>query len=198
MAKKFKGKYRIESIRKPGWDYRWNAAYFITICTKNREHFFGEIKDGQMELSKIGQLAQTYWNQIPAHFPYAQLDAFVVMLNHVHGIVIIHHAQDDHVESLHATTPQSQPLHARAPQDPEDQKKKDGKMAAISPKYGSLSSIIRSYKSAVTKDARGLNEYFAWQSKFHDNIIRDEKAYYNIQRYIRHNPQKWEEDTFKS
>tara|TARA_R110000850_G_scaffold232318_2_gene357075 strand:+ start:671 stop:955 length:285 start_codon:yes stop_codon:yes gene_type:complete len=89
-----------------------------------------------------------------------------------------------------------EPLHARAPQGQGNDKNEQ--MAAISPKFGSLSSIIRSYKSAVTRDSRASNEYFAWQSKFHDYIIRDDKAYYNIQRYIVNNPKKWEEDTFKS
>ncbi len=135
-----------------------------------------------MLLSRIGLLAQIYWDEIPAHFPYAQLDAFVVMPNHVHGIVIISHTVE--------------PLHARAPQGQGNDKNEQ--MAAISPKFGSLSSIIRSYKSAVTRGARASNEYFAWQSKFHDHIIRNDRAYYNIQRYIVNNPKKWEEDTFKS
>jgi len=87
--KKFQKKDRIESNRLQNWDYSSNAAYFITICTKNRKHFFGKIFKGKMQLSEIGKMANIYWNEIPEHFPFVKLDAFVVMPNHVHGINII-------------------------------------------------------------------------------------------------------------
>lgn len=108
---KFKGKYRIPSARLQTWDYGRNAFYFITICTKNREHYFGEIANGQMILSEIGLLANKYWNEIPEHFPFVILDAFVVMPNHVHGIIIIDKADNDgrYVETQNfASLPPSQ------------------------------------------------------------------------------------------
>ena len=89
MAEKYQGKYRIASARRPGWDYGTNAAYFVTICTKNRRAFFGDITAGEMALSDIGQWADRYWRAIPTHFPFVRLGAFVVMPNHVHGIVVI-------------------------------------------------------------------------------------------------------------
>ncbi|MFP3860105.1 MAG: hypothetical protein ACLFUW_04715, partial [Bacteroidales bacterium] len=79
---KFKNRYRIESTRMQNWDYGWNGNYFITICTAYRECFFGEIENGRMYLSETGQLAYQFWNEIPEHFPFILLDAFIVMPNH--------------------------------------------------------------------------------------------------------------------
>lgn len=89
MQNNFKNKYRIPSTRLQTWDYSKNGAYFITICTQNREHFFGNIQNGMMQLSEIGKLAERYWLEIPEHFPFVELGNFVVMPNHFHGILII-------------------------------------------------------------------------------------------------------------
>ena len=86
---KFQNKYRIPSARASWWDYGSNAAYFVTICTQNRIHFFGEIEKQTMVLSALGKHAETCWYDIPNHFPFVQLGAFVIMPNHVHGIIII-------------------------------------------------------------------------------------------------------------
>ena len=96
MAKKYRNKYRIKSIRLPNWDYGWNGSYFITICTQNRKHFFGEIVNSKMQLSEIGMFAEKYWYVIPQHFPFVKLGAFVVMPNHIHGIIIIKKTNLDH------------------------------------------------------------------------------------------------------
>lgn len=93
MVEKFQNKYRISSTRLKNWDYGQNGAYFITICTGNKEHFFGEIisVDGKniILLNEIGKLANDFWAKIPEHFPFVELGNFVVMPNHVHGILII-------------------------------------------------------------------------------------------------------------
>lgn len=89
MPGKFRNKYRIKSARCHNWDYSSNAAYFVTICTQNREHFFGKIVNQKMILSEIGKIADKFWYEIPNHFPYIKLDAFIVMPNHIHGIIII-------------------------------------------------------------------------------------------------------------
>lgn len=91
---KFLNKYRIPSARLQTWDYGWNAPYFVTICTANRECFFGNIVDNEMKLSVIGELANQFWTEIPNHFPFVILDAFVVMPNHVHGILIFDKPDD--------------------------------------------------------------------------------------------------------
>ena len=89
MPAKFRNKFRIESARKMDWDYGSNAAYFITICTKDRRCYFGEVKHNEMHLSEIGKIADQYWREIPQHFPFVRLENHVVMPNHIHGIVII-------------------------------------------------------------------------------------------------------------
>ena len=88
MNEKYQNKYRIPSARLQNWDYGNNAAYFITICTKERLCFFGEIEN-TMQTTHIGKLAEQYWEEIPTHFPFIELGSFVVMPNHIHGILII-------------------------------------------------------------------------------------------------------------
>jgi len=89
MSEKFKNTYRIASARRQKWDYRWDASYFITICTKNRAHYFGEINNGKMELSHLGILADVFWNEITNHANSVLLDEFIVMPNHIHGILVL-------------------------------------------------------------------------------------------------------------
>jgi putative transposase len=185
MMEKFKGKYRIESNRLKGWDYSSNAMYFITICTHDRFHFFGEIENHKMVLSEMGEMAQKYWLEIPDHFPFVKLDAFVVMPNHVHGIIEIAKNNDGrNVETQYFASlrPTIEP--------PLPSKNKFG------PQSKNLASIIRGYKSAVTTYARKMNIDFAWQSNYHDHIIRDDKSYHNIANYIINNPKHWKEETF--
>jgi REP element-mobilizing transposase RayT len=95
--KKFRNKYRIPSARLPGWDYRLAGAYFITICTQNRTPFFGECQGGKMKLSTAGMIAQGCWYQIPFLKSHVTLGAFVVMPNHVHGIMILDEMENDGV-----------------------------------------------------------------------------------------------------
>ena len=98
---KFKDRYRIPSARWATWDYSANAAYFITICTARRIHFFGEIVDGVMNLTTLGQAAVDCWQIIPTHFPFVLVDAYVVMPNHIHGILIIDKRGDGNDRGYH-------------------------------------------------------------------------------------------------
>ena len=193
---KFQNKYRIPSTRLQHWDYGQPAAYFVTICTKGRENHFGDVINGKMNLSGVGIIADILWHEIKNHTPNIELGEFVVMPNHVHGIIIIHNSDNnigngDIVETLHATSLRP-PIH-RNPHQPES---KNEFMANISPKSKSLPTIIRSYKSAVSKHAHRLGFNFAWQSRFHDHIIRNEQSYQTISEYIMNNPLKWNEDKF--
>jgi len=86
---RFNSKYRISSARLQGWNYGWNGAHFITLCTANLEHFIGEIVEGKMVLSSIGGFANSCWVELPDHFPFVALGEFTVMSNHVHGIIVI-------------------------------------------------------------------------------------------------------------
>jgi REP element-mobilizing transposase RayT len=190
---KFQNKYRIPSARLQFWDYRWAGAYFITICTAGREHYFGEIVSGKLEMSHIAIIADILWHEIPHHSNNVELGAFVVMPNHIHGILILNNPvtdSDSAVETLHATSLQSQSQSSIHPNP------KNEFMAAISPKPNSISTIVRSYKSAVSKHAHRLGFDFQWQSRFHDHIIRNDAEYQRIVDYINTNPANWEQDKF--
>lgn len=89
MSAKFQNKYRIDSTRLQNWDYGSNGKYFITICTCVMKHFFGKIANEKMLRNEIGELADGYCHKIPNHFPYVHLDEFIVMPNHIHGILVI-------------------------------------------------------------------------------------------------------------
>jgi hypothetical protein len=83
----FQNKYRIESARLKHWDYSRAGMYFITVCTFNRTHYFGEIADGKLAPSEIGRIVDEYWRNIPIHFPKVRLDDCIIMPNHIHGIL---------------------------------------------------------------------------------------------------------------
>lgn len=89
MNNLFRNKYLIPSTRLAGYDYGQPGFYFVTICTELRAYYFGRVVDGEMVLSTIGQIAMDCWSKIPEHFPHVMLDEFVIMPNHVHGIIVI-------------------------------------------------------------------------------------------------------------
>lgn len=190
MSEKFQNKYRIPSARLLDWDYRTNALYFVTICTKNRQHSFGEITDGAMILSETGEICEKYLLEIPTHFPFVLLDSSVVMPNHLHAIIVINNPESwpRVVETLHCV----ETLQCNVSTG----KMKNTIMSDISPKPGSLSTIIRSFKSAVSKDAHLIDADFCWQSRFHDHIIRNHESYLRIKNYIETNPKNWHSDKF--
>ncbi len=209
----YKNKYRIETTRLQTWDYRWNAAYFITICTKHKEHFFGEIVDGnkenEMHYTDSGKFAWNCWAEIPEHFPYITLDAFTVMPNHLHGILILNnpgpvdmpHCNLSDIRN-NSDMPYDSEIRTSSTSEYDDDdtqaklKTKNKTMSVISPKKGSISTILRSYKSAVSKQAHLLNPQFLWQERFYDHIIRNEEEFYKIRNYILTNTQNWKEDMF--
>ena len=182
MIHKYNDKYRSESIRLQKWNYGWNAAYFITICTQNREHYFGNIVDSLMELSSVGILANLFWFEIKNHAKNIELGPFVVMPDHIHCVVEIRHALSLQHNAL---PPQQQTLSSQ---------KTIGQQRFQNQGKNTISSIIGSYKSAVTKQAHCLGIDFAWQSRFYDHIIRDEKSYNRIKKYIIENPMKWNDN----
>lgn len=195
---KYKNKYRIPSARLQNWDYRWAGAYFITICTQNRQHYFGEITNGKMQLSNIGIIADILWHQIPHHAHNVELGAFVVMPNHIHGVLIINDIDNgisDNVETGHALSlPHA--LSLQSTQQNQSTQSNIGQQRFQNIGKNSISSIVGSYKSGVTKHAHRLEFEFQWQSRFHDHIIRDDKSFQTISNYIINNPIHWEEDKF--
>ena len=151
MQNKFRNKYRIPSARLQSWDYSINGAYFITICTQNRNHFFGKIINQEMQLSEIGKLAQKYWLEIPEHFPFVALGNFVMMPNHFHGILIIDKTEPPAIveirQSLVSTIVSSHETIGQS------RFQNQGK--------NTISSIVGSYKSIVTKTSRYINPDFS-------------------------------------
>ncbi len=209
-ADKFKGKYRIPSARWATWDYGSNAAYFVTICVADRTYAFGAITRGEMNLSPLGQSALDCWNEIPAHFSFVELGEFVVMPNHVHGIVVInktHPVETQDIASVQ-TRNGARPVET---QDIASVQTRDGtrpvetqNIASLPPRnrFGpqskNLASIIRGYKIGVTKFARQNNLPFVWQARYHDHVIRNAEEQARIQQYILTNPQNWEKDSLYS
>jgi putative transposase len=167
-----------KSPRLQGYDYAQAGAYFVTLCTHQRTNLFGEItSDGVMLLSEEGQIAQSCWDAIPQHFPGIELDAFVVMPNHVHGILVF-----DIPKSGHGSAVSLPPKHHEE--------------GFSKPIQGSLSTIIRSYKSIVTRTIRQTQdtEMIVWQGRFYDHVIRNESSLNHIRQYILTNPARWHED----
>ncbi len=186
---KYVGKYRIESTRKSNWDYSSNAAYFVTICTKNREHFFGKVENEEMNLSAIGKKAHKCWLAIPEHFPFVELGEFIVMPNHVHGIIIINKPIVV-AETQNFASPLFEKQNLISPQNKNETKNKFG------PQSKNLGSIIRGFKIGVTLFSKNNELSFCWQSRYHDIIIRNETSFKNISNYIINNPLNWKIDKF--
>lgn len=197
---KFQNKYRISSIRAQWWDYGWNGAYFITICTQDREHYFGEIQNDKMVLSEVGIIADILWYQIPIHHKKVELGDFVVMPNHIHGILIIDKQSNnivDNVNIVETGHALSLPPVPSVPLSPTDIFKKPGSQRFQNIGKNTISSIVGSYKSAVTKHANRLGYMHQWQKLFYDNIIRNNNDYQRISDYIVSNPENWAKDKFK-
>ena len=201
---KFQNKYRIPSARWQTWDYGSNGAYFITICTQNRRHFFGEIIDSTipdesiMHLNDMGEIAEKYWVEIPQHFPFVSLGNFVIMPNHMHGILIIDNptiVQTRLIASLsdlQSPTPESTSENNSTPTT-----KTGGITGDKNPMFHeNISRIIRWYKGRCSFEIRKTHSDFGWQSRFYDHIIRNSASYENIQNYISNNPRNWNKDKF--
>ncbi|WP_396167789.1 transposase [Flavobacterium sp.] len=214
MQNKFQNKYRIPSSRLQTWDYGTNGAYFITICTQSREHFFGVVQNGTMQLSETGKIAEQLWIEIPNQFPFIELGNFVVMPNHVHGILIINKIVSPSVETRFIASKNIESIDIKetrfiASKNIESIDNKETRLIASLPnKNGgfsgdknpmlndTISKIIRWYKGRCTFECRKINSDFSWQSRFHDHIIRNSKSFDIIQNYIFENPMNWEKDKF--
>tara|TARA_R110002012_G_scaffold321917_1_gene552278 strand:+ start:20769 stop:21374 length:606 start_codon:yes stop_codon:yes gene_type:complete len=177
------------SVRLKGYYYSKSALYFITICCYKRECFFGEIlktgKEQIMHLSQSGRVAQNGWSQIPCHYPEVVLHEFVVMPNHIHGIIEI-------VDSLPADK-----LSFNEPQRANVDSPLQPQTAEFKSPSRTIGSIVRGYKIGVTKWHRTNTDiYNVWQRSFHDHVIKNEKSHFKISNYIINNPDSWEDDMF--
>lgn len=188
--------YHRRSIRLTGYDYTQNGCYFLTICARNRECLFGEIQNAEMFLSNIGEKVNDCWQEIPKHFPQIVLHEYVIMPNHVHGIIEINNPQflgsnmgmcTDAVGGVGANnySPTNySPL--RSSTNP----------ASLSSRPNGTSrtvgSVVRGFKIGVTKQMG----FSPWQRNYYEHIIRNGESYNTIVQYMAQNPMKWEEDCF--
>ena len=173
-----------KSIRLQGYDYSQAGTYFVTMVTYHRDPLFGKIENETMILNDLGKIADEYWCAIPKHFPFVELGAYIIMPNHVHGVIVIR--KDDsvtngvgaqHVGATQCVAPT--PTITRP----------------TGPKRGSLGAIIGAYKSAVSyRIHKEHNTTGVWQRNYHEHIIHNEREMDNIWRYIESNPSQWADD----
>jgi len=161
--------YSRRSNRLRDCDYRQQGVYFITICTHRQACLFGEVIDGAMQLNQLGRIVEQEWQRTAVLRPYVDLDAFVVMPNHFHGVIVI-------VEENTVAGGSAKLLAAR-----------------------SLGAIIGQFKGSVTKRIRsqeGLQGIMVWQRNYHDHVVRNDKSLQRIREYIAYNPENWAKDFY--
>ena len=179
-------KHHRQSIRLKEYDYSQPGAYFVTICTQNQECVFGQVVQGEMILDGAGQMVESVWLQLPEHYPGAEVDAFAIMPNHVHGIIILVGAGPRACPD----TEQPQGTHPGQPQ------------GAAPTKTLSLPDVVHRFKSlTAAKYRRGVRndgwQPFTgrlWQRNYYEHVIRDEDELDRIRQYVDDNPAGWEED----
>jgi REP-associated tyrosine transposase len=167
---------RRRYIRLKDYDYAQAGAYFVTICTRDRECLFGEIAGSEMRLNEIGQIMADEWIRAPRIRPYVELDEWIIMPNHLHGIVVIMAGGMVGATRRVAPTPTDRPT---------------------GPKSGSLGAIIGQFKSITTKrinTLRGAPGASIWQRNYYEHIVRDDRDLARIREYIANNPLQWKTD----
>jgi REP element-mobilizing transposase RayT len=201
------------SIRLPGFDYSQVGSYFVTICTHECQCIFGEIVEGEMRLNEIGEIARHEWQKTSVLRANVELGAFVVMPNHFHAIV---HIVEESPAAAIMEDAGGRGTARRAPTNERENLERFGK-----PVSGSIPTIVRSFKSAVTKQINQLRDtpgLTVWQRNYYDptrknrsgahtdrtgagnsrHIIRTDKEYLNIEGYILENPIHWLKDSLYS
>lgn len=178
----YKNKYRIKSSRRVGHDYSQDGYYFITICTYNKEEILGVVKNSGVVFTDIGRYVFQCWIKISGSFPFVKLDVFVIMPNHIHGILIVKNKKT--VETRRGASLQC------GASASDEYKNKFGPL-----QKNSISSIVNHFKGNVKKwcNKNGY-ENFYWQPRFHDRIIRNDIELNEIRQYIIDNPLKWRLD----
>jgi REP element-mobilizing transposase RayT len=183
-------RHHRRSIRLKGYDYRQAGAYFVTICTQDRAFLFGQVVHDEMQLNDAGKMVYDAWNDLPAFYPGVQTDAFIVMPNHIHGIIIL-------VGADPRVCPNAGP---RACPD-SGPRACPGQPQGGAPTLG-LPDVVHRFKTMTTKRyADGVRrlgwEPFRgrlWQRNYYEHIIRNEKSLNHIREYILTNPMRWELD----
>ncbi|MBO6536258.1 MAG: hypothetical protein JJ966_08555 [Balneolaceae bacterium] len=174
---------RKRSYRLQGYDYSNEGMYFITINTKNREHFFGEINDNEVHLNSLGKIVNEEWLKTSDIRKEITLGEFVIMPDHFHALLLIDKQLLDKSTTGNYRT-NTVKAHGHAPLLAVPYKNKFG------PQSKNLSALVRSFKASCTKRIRLQHPHFSWQKSFHDRIVRDEHELLRIEDYIRNNPIK--------
>ncbi len=175
-------RHHRRSIRLRGYDYSQAGAYFVTICTNNRECLFGEVVDGAIRLNEAGRMVESVWNGMPTFYPGVITDAFVVMPNHIHGIVV-----------LVGAAPRGRPDFG----PPADR----GQPQGVAPTL-SIPDVVHRFKTMTTKrytdgvKRSGWPPFPGrlWQRNYYEHIVRNEESLNRIRRYIADNPARWSFD----
>jgi REP element-mobilizing transposase RayT len=152
--------------RLKDYDYSQSGYYFVTICTRGRKEFFGSVREGRMKLNKYGEIINKCWDELPKHYLNCLLDSFVIMPNHVHGIIVIDN------ENIVGNGLKPFPTHG---------------LSEIIRGFKTFSS------RKINEEIKNGNK-FQWQKSFYDNIIREEKSLHNLRQYVMYNHLKWEFD----
>jgi len=176
------------SIRLKNFDYASVGAYFVTISVQNRISLLGKISGSQIKLSEMGEIAKQCWLDMPGHLNNVELDEFVVMPNHIHGIIVLTNI----CRGVQLNAPTQ--FNALAPTTSEPRHEHFSK---ISPMKKTLAVIIRTYKAAVTTICRqsGFCQ-FRWQRNYYEHIIRNDVEMNRIREYINNNAINWEDDEY--
>ena len=187
-------RHHRRSIRLPAYDYAQAGAYFVTVCTQNRECAFGAVVDGEMVLNELGRMVETVWRELPQHYPGVEVDTLVVMPNHVHGIIIL-------VGADPCARPEAGPC--ACPGNPGRSRGVTGQPQGVAPTGTmSLPDVVHRFKSLTTaRYRRGLLQDrwlpFAgrlWQRNYHERVIRDDEELDAVRQYIADNQLRWVED----
>jgi REP element-mobilizing transposase RayT len=171
------------SIRLPGYDYSQAGAYFVTICTYHRQPLFGEIRDGNMQLNASGRIASAQWGLLPSRFCNLELGEWVIMPNHIHGILVITGSGEASPSKL--SVPTNKLIKDASPLHPH------GTLP------GSVGAIIQNFKSVTSRKINTHSSKYKniiWQRNYYEHIIRDEHDLQAITAYILTNPQNWDKD----
>lgn len=205
MPELYKNKYRIKSRRLKEYNYAQDGLYFVTICTKDRQDFFGKIINEKMILNQLGEMADKYWKEISEHFRFVKLDEYTIMPNHIHGIIVIdndenfgggvvHHGGGVVSHGRNAINTNTNIINANT-----NAIKTNTKKGGITGKHNpmgknTLGEIIHWFKGRYKFESKSITPNFAWQSRFYDHIIRKEKSLDRIRQYIINNPMNWNLD----
>jgi putative transposase len=177
---------RRRSVRLKEYDYSQTGAYFVTICTQNRECLLGEITDGEMKLNNAGRIVQLAWDKLPRRYLETELDAYVIMPNHLHGIVILHS------ESVGARS--SRPDESKTVGAGSSCPNKGRENRA--PTLGTIVAYFKYQTTTQINAIRNVGIQKFWQRNYYEHVIRNEADLAEVREYILNNPARWNEDDY--